>query len=137
VGDLRAELAAIIAHPTMPANVRRFESPSFCDRCTRALRAADALLAAGWVKAPPDWQTQLEQAYAEGEGAAKARLLALGAVDWRALAEMAVSQLGWSLDAMQLIRMDTCEDRERHNRAIATFREFEVKALAVLRGGAQ
>lgn len=42
-------LAAVIAHPAMPGDVRAFEGLDTCDRCTRALGAAEAVLAAGYA----------------------------------------------------------------------------------------
>lgn len=47
-GDLRRQLAAIIAHPKMPAPERRFMDGDACDRCPKALDAADAVIAAGF-----------------------------------------------------------------------------------------
>lgn len=59
--DLRASerghLAATIAHPKMAADIRRFAGTDECDRCVRALDAADALLADGWVRVVEDDDT--------------------------------------------------------------------------------
>lgn len=46
--DLRRQLAAIIAHPKMPADVRRFAGTDECDRCTGSLDVADAVIKAGF-----------------------------------------------------------------------------------------
>lgn len=46
--DLRRQLAAIIAHPKMPAADRRYFAGGGCDRCPKALDAADAVIEAGF-----------------------------------------------------------------------------------------
>lgn len=51
---LRETLAALIAHPKMPADVRRFAGEDECDRCTRSLAAADAVLRAGFRRVVED-----------------------------------------------------------------------------------
>jgi hypothetical protein len=68
--DLRADLAAVIAHPKMPADIRRFAGEDECDRCTRALDAADAVLAAGFRRVSEDDDTveQVAQALAVHDG---------------------------------------------------------------------
>ncbi len=47
-GDLRRQLAAIIAHPKMPASERSYFESGGCDRCPKALDAADAVIEAGF-----------------------------------------------------------------------------------------
>lgn len=58
--DLRALLAVTIAHPKMPADIRRYAGGDECDVCVRALDAADAVLEAGFVRVSVDDDTAAE-----------------------------------------------------------------------------
>lgn len=96
--ELRAEreyLAAMIAHPMMANPV--WMDADVCDRCTKALEAADRILAAGFRRVPEDAETVervgLAMVRTSFPRAEWPKLGSAGQDFWRELAGAAIAEL--------------------------------------------